>query len=308
MLLCMLTLPFIGSLTAGLFGRLLGIKGTNFIVLSTLGSSMLWSLLLSYEVIFKGSPVQFRLGTWLDTGYLHLDWGFTMDALSSWLASTVLIISFIVHIFATSYMSSDPVPQKFMCLLLGFTASMVILVTGDTLGVIFLGWEGIGITSFLLIGYWWDRSAACNAATQALIVNRIGDCSFTLGLMLITISLSTLDLDTLILIFNSTFALQDFDSSVFPAELDKLPKDVEVLSSQEVLNNTYLKTNVWPIQNLLMKWTGVFLVIAAFGKSAQFLLHTWLPLSMEGGYKNNIFPVIHRTLGGFTGQYCTIIS
>ena len=258
MLLAMLSLPFIGSIIAGLFGRLLGIKGTNLIILSTLGTSMILSIILSYEVIFKGSPVQFRLGTWLDTGYLNLDWGFTMDTLSSWLSSTVLVISFLVHIFATSYMSADPVPQKFMCLLLGFTASMVILVTGDTLGVIFLGWEGIGITSFLLIGYWWDRSAACNAATQALIVNRIGDCSFTLSLMLITIGLGTLDLDSLILIFNSSVSFLEF-------------------GTQETLN-----IDLWPIQNLFIKWTGVLLVVAAFGKSAQFLLHTWLPNSMEG--------------------------
>jgi NADH-ubiquinone oxidoreductase chain 5 len=248
----MLTLPFIGASIAGLLGRRLGVKGTNFIVLSSLFISMIFSLILSYEVILKGSPVSIRLGSWMDTGILNLDWGFTIDTLGSWLSSTVLVISFLVHIFATSYMSSDPTPQRFMCLLLGFTASMIILVTGDSLGIIFLGWELIGITSFLLIGYWWDRSAACNAAVQALIVNRIGDCSFTLALMLIVITTGTLDLDSLILLFNSDHLI--IDSSTVNLE--------------------------W--QYMLVSWAGVFLVVAAFGKSAQFLLHTWLPNSMEG--------------------------
>ena len=110
----------------------------------------------------------------------------------------------------------------------------------------------IGITSFLLIGYWWDRSAACNAATQALIVNRIGDCSFTLALMLTAVAAGTLDLESLILIFNS---------------------------SNETLEYSTISYG-W--ESMLASWTGVFLVVAAFGKSAQFLLHTWLPLSMEG--------------------------
>jgi hypothetical protein len=114
-------------------------------------------------------------------------------------------------------------------------------------------WELIGITSFLLIGYWWDRSAATNAAVQALIVNRIGDCSFTLALMLIIIVLGTLDLDSLILLFNGS------------------------LNSLSIVNPI---DSDW--QYMLISWAGVFLVVAAFGKSAQFLLHAWLPLSMEG--------------------------
>ena len=142
MFLTMLLLPFIGSFIAGTLGRLLGVKGTNIIVLGCLFISMVLSLIIGYEVVLSGSPVTLRLGSWLDTGLLHLDWGFTLDTLGSWLAATVLVISFFVHVFATSYMSSDPTPQRFMCLLIGFTASMIILVTGDTLGVLFLGWEG----------------------------------------------------------------------------------------------------------------------------------------------------------------------
>ena len=141
MLLSMLCLPVLASFIAGLLGRHLGIKGTNIIVLSALFASTLLSLILSYEVIFNGSSISLRLGSWWDTGLICMDWGFVIDPLGAWLTSTVLVISFLVHIFATSYMSSDPAPQRFMCLLVAFTASMVLLVTGDSLGVLFLGFS-----------------------------------------------------------------------------------------------------------------------------------------------------------------------
>ena len=247
----MLILPILASFAAGLGGRSLGITGVNIIVLTCLFTSTLFSLLLGYEVIFAGSHISLRLGGWVDlvsNGYI--DWGFILDPLAAWLTGTVLLISFVVHIFATSYMSSDPAPQRFMCLLVAFTGSMVILVTGDSLGVLFLGWELIGITSFLLIGYWWDRAAACNAAIQALIINRVGDFSFTLALMLVISTASTLDLNALMLWI-----------SCFEPYGTLIKEDIYFIGISGV---------------------GIFLVIAAFGKSAQFLLHTWLPLSMEG--------------------------
>ena len=257
----MLILPIIASFAAAIGGRGLGITGTNIIVLMCLFSSTLLSLILGYEVILGGSHISLRLGSWFDLGSNgNVDWGFLLDPLGAWLAGTVLVISFVVHIFATSYMASDPAPQRFMCLLVAFTGSMVILVTGDSLGVLFLGWELIGITSFLLIGYWWDRTAACNAAIQALIINRVGDFSFTLALMILLSTASTLDLNALILWVSLA----------------------EPINSQGGLisENLYL---------IGISWVGIFLVIAAFGKSAQFLLHTWLPLSMEGFYMQNGF-------------------
>jgi len=244
----MLLLPIFASLVAGIFGRGIGIKGTNAVVLISLFISTLLALVLGYEVILGGSSVSLRLGSWFDTGSNGMiDWAFVLDPLGAWLTGTVLVISFLVHIFATSYMSADPSPQRFMCLLVAFTASMVLLVTGDSLGILFLGWELIGITSFLLIGYWWDRASACNAAVQALIINRVGDCSFTLALMLLLTTAGTLDLSTLVLWMNFLLG--------------------------STLDDSWL---------IGVSWIGVFLVIAAFGKSAQFLLHTWLPRSMDG--------------------------
>ena len=170
-----------------------------------------------------------------------------MDPLNSWLISTVLFISLLVHIFASSYMAHDPCPQRFMALLLSFTGFMVILIAGDNLAVLFFGWEGIGVTSYLLIGYWFDRSLAASSAGQAIIVNRVGDTFFTIALIVLLgiWGSGSLDLHELNLTFSNI-------------NLDK-----DTLS-------------------IVIKYTGILLVFAAAGKSAQFLLHTWLPNAMEG--------------------------
>ena len=275
MLLPMISLPFIASLTAGLIGRSIGIKGTNIIVVGSLIISTILSLIIGYEVVLSGSSVSLKLGTWFDTGLINIDWGFIIDPLGAWLTSTVLVISTLVHIFATSYMAGDPAPQRFMSLLVGFTAFMVILVTGDSLGTLFLGWEGIGITSFLLIGYWWDRSAACNAAGQALITNRVGDASFTIALLLLICSTKSLDLNTV------TMCFYNLGSGSLTSPITTLEGFESTLLSEESVNHVSTTLNtVFGINTL--NWVGVLLVIAAFGKSAQFILHTWLPQAMEG--------------------------
>lgn len=241
MFLPMLLLPFVTSIIIGLNGRKVGVSGTNILVIGTLLISTILSLCLSYEVINAGSSVSLEPLVWIDTGPTLISWGFNIFPLNAWLISTVLTISLMVHIFASSYMSEDPNPQKFMALLLAFTGFMVILIAGDNLGVLFFGYEGIGITSYLLIGYWFDRSLACSAAGQAIIVNRIGDTFFTIVLI------------TLISLWGS-------------GSLDL-----------HNLNYTFTSYNAEPSLNTIVKFTGVLLVLAAAGKSAQFLLHTWLP-------------------------------
>lgn len=245
MFLPMLILPLLTSLTVGMFGRRIGVTGTNILVIVTLLISTLLAFILSYEVIFTNSSISIEPFCWIDTGRTVISWGFTIDPLNAWLISTVLFISFLVHIFASSYMAHDPCPQRFMALLLSFTGFMVLLIAGDNLAVLFFGWEGIGITSYLLIGYWFDRPLAGSSAGQAIIVNRIGDTFFTIALLVLLgiWGSGSLDLHDL----NLTFSNLNSD-------------------------NLYL----------VVKYTGILLVFAAAGKSAQFLLHTWLPNAMEG--------------------------
>ena len=118
MLLPTLFLPLFTSFFIGITGRKIGIQGTNIIVISSLILTVINTIIISYEVIYTGSPISINIGTWIDTGYSHFNWSFIMDITSAWLISTVLVISLLVHIFATNYMKSDPNPQKFLALLL----------------------------------------------------------------------------------------------------------------------------------------------------------------------------------------------
>lgn len=254
MLSNILFLPLISAFIVGISGRKIGITGTNIIVIGTLLISTIMSITLSYEIIIAGSSVSLEPLLWLDTGKTIISWGFSINPLNAWLISTVLSISLLVHIFASSYMSGDPNPQKFMSLLLAFTGFMVLLIGGDNLGVLFFGYEGIGITSYLLIGYWFDRALACNAASQAIIVNRVGDTFFTIILVAIiglTLASGSLDLHDLNFAFNSVFVSTD-----------------------------------------IINYIGILLVLAAAGKSAQFMLHTWLPNAMEGYDKKIILNIL----------------
>jgi NADH:ubiquinone oxidoreductase subunit 5 (subunit L)/multisubunit Na+/H+ antiporter MnhA subunit len=246
MLIPMIFLPLLTSIIVAITGRNIGVRGTNILVISTLIISALLSFLLAYEVVLTGSPISITLATWLETGQNNITWAFTIDPLNAWLITTVLFISLLVHIFASSYMAGDPNPQKFMSMLLGFTGFMVLLIAGDNLAVLFVGWEGIGITSYLLIGYWFDRALACSAAAQAIIVNRVGDTMLTLALIIL-LCYSTGSLD-----------LQDINLSYYLSQ---------------VSGTSY---------GLIIQYTGLFLVLAAAGKSAQFLLHTWLPNATIG--------------------------
>lgn len=262
MLLPMLILPLVTSLLVGMVGRRLGVTGTNIIVISCLTICAFLSLLISNEVILTGCPVSLEAGTWLDTGRTIVSWGFTIDPLNAWLISTVLVISLLVHIFASSYMAGDPSPQKFMALLLSFTGFMVLLIAGDNLAVLFLGWEGIGITSYLLIGYWFDRALACSAAGQAIIVNRVGDTMFTLAIVIFICFLGSGSLDLHDINFN--------------------------FSSLNTIDNVYFHA------------VAILLVLAAAGKSAQFLLHTWLPQAMEG-YIIKVLSICYLTVFSWSG-------
>lgn len=142
MLSNILFLPLISAFIVGISGRKIGITGTNILVIGTLLISTIMSITLSYEIIIAGSSVSLEPLLWLDTSKTIISWGFSINPLNAWLISTVLSISLLVHIFASSYMSGDPNPQKFMSLLLAFTGFMVLLIGGDNLGVLFFGYEG----------------------------------------------------------------------------------------------------------------------------------------------------------------------
>ena len=249
MYLLLIFLSFIGSCVAGLFGRQIGSNGSAIITTSCLFLSFLISLIAFYEVGLIGCFVYIKLTTWISSEVLHIDWGFMFDSLTVTMCCVVTFISFLVHLYSTEYMSHDPHLSRFMSYLSLFTFFMLILVTADNFIQMFVGWEGVGLCSYLLINFWFTRIQANKAAIKAMILNRIGDFSLIIGMLLIFVNYKSVDYATV-------------------AVLTPLLKTKTI---------SFLNFNV----NLLTI-IGIFLFIGAVGKSAQLGLHTWLPDAMEG--------------------------
>lgn len=249
MYLLLIFLSIIGSCLAGLFGRYFGSKGSAIITTSCLFVSFLISLFAFYEVALMGCCVYIKLSTWINSDILNIDWGFMFDSLTVSMCVIVTFISFLVHLYSTEYMSHDPHISRFMSYLSLFTFFMLILVSADNFVQMFVGWEGVGLCSYLLINFWFTRIQANKAAIKAMLMNRIGDFSLLIGIFLIFVNYKSIDYATV-------------------AALTPFFKD-------KIIN--FLNLDVH-----LLTLVGIFLFLGAVGKSAQLGLHTWLPDAMEG--------------------------
>ena len=185
MYLNVVLLPLFSALTAGFFGRNLGPKGSGLLTTFCIGVTFLLSLFIFYEVGLQGSPCYIHLLNWIDLEVFSISWGFLFDSLTSIMLIVVTFISTLVHLYSIEYMSNDPHLPRFMCYLSLFTFFMLILVTADNFVQMFVGWEGVGLCSFLLINFWFTRIQANKAAIKAMIVNRIGDFGLSLGIFTI---------------------------------------------------------------------------------------------------------------------------
>jgi len=242
-------LPLIGSFISGFFGRFIGPFGAGFITTSCIMSSLLLSFFAFYEVGFSGAPCYITLLTWFNSEFLCANWGFLFDGLTVVMLIVVTFISSLVHLYSTEYMSHDPHLPRFMSYLSLFTFFMLILVTADNFIQLFVGWEGVGLCSYLLINFWFTRIQANKAAIKAMIVNRVGDFGLALGIFAIYITFNSVE-------YSTVFALVPF-------------------FVEESLCFLGLECN-------LLTLIGILLFIGAVGKSAQLGLHTWLPDAMEG--------------------------
>jgi NADH-ubiquinone oxidoreductase chain 5 len=196
MYLTLLLLPIIGATTAGFFGRKLGVTGAHLITCSCLISSALLAVVAFYEVGLCGSPVSINLASWIDSELMDVSWGFMFDSLTVSMLLPVLVVSALVHIFSVDYMSADPHNQRFFSYLSMFTFFMLVLVTGDNYLIMFVGWEGIGISSYLLINFWFTRIQANKSAIKALVVNRVGDMFLSVGFFAMFFVFGNLDYST----------------------------------------------------------------------------------------------------------------
>lgn len=196
MYLTFLFLPFLGSASAGLLGRKIGVTGAHIITTSCLAISAVLSIIAFYEVVLCHSPVTINLGTWFQSEILSVDWSFTFDTLSISIIATVLLISSLVHLYSIDYMSADPHNQRFFSYLSLFTFFMVILLAGDNYFILFLGWEFIGVCSYLLINFWFTVIEANKSAMQSFIVNRVGDMALSVSFFAMFFLFGNVDFST----------------------------------------------------------------------------------------------------------------
>ncbi len=242
-------LPLISSIISGFFGNKIGERNSEILTSVFVSISSILSFFIFYKVLAYNYNNNVVVATWISSGSLNVNWSINIDALSSVMLVVVTLISAIVHVYSIGYMSQDPHKPRFMAYLSLFTFSMLTLVTSDNFLQLFFGWEGVGLCSYFLIGFWFKKESANAAAIKAFIVNRIGDFGFALGIFLIFYLFGTVN-------YNEVFQL------------------VPNILNKEI---SFLGLNVNSI-NLIC----VLLFIGAMGKSAQLFLHTWLPDAMEG--------------------------
>ena len=247
--LTLLFLPLLASIISGFFGKYIGDRNSEIVTSLFVSISSILSLFIFYNVIYEGYENNVVIASWINSGSLNVNWSIKIDALSSVMLVVVTLISSLVHIYSIGYMSHDPHKPRFMAYLSLFTFAMLTLVTSDNFLQLFFGWEGVGLCSYFLIGFWFKKDSANAAAIKAFIVNRVGDFGFALGIFLIFYLFGTVN-------YNEVFLL-------IPETLD-----------QEIY---FLGINLKSIDLIC-----ILLFMGAMGKSAQFLLHTWLPDAMEG--------------------------
>nr|YP_009515541.1 NADH dehydrogenase subunit 5 [Kumanoa ambigua]AVK39495.1 NADH dehydrogenase subunit 5 [Kumanoa ambigua] len=249
MYLLVIVLPLFSAIISGLAGRWIGYYGSSLLSNICVFLSMFFSFFIFYEVGLSGLPCFITLSTWVNTGNLLVNWGFLFDSLTSIMIVVVTVVSSLVHIYSVKYMEEDPHVPRFMAYLGIFTFFMLVLVTADNLIQLFLGWEGVGLSSYLLINFWYTRLAANQSAIKALLVNRVGDFSLILGILVTFCTFHSVE-------YNVLFAC----ASAF--------------------SNYYC--NILGVSVHSLSLITFFLFIGAVGKSAQLGLHMWLPDAMEG--------------------------
>ena len=244
-----LFLPLIASIIAGFFGKYIGDRNSEYVTSGLVSISALLSIFVLYQVIVNQYEENIVIATWINSGSLDVNWSMLIDPLSAVMLVVVTSVSSLVHIYSIGYMSHDPHKPRFMAYLSLFTFAMLMLVTSDNFIQLFFGWEGVGLCSYFLIGFWFKKESANAAAIKAFVVNRVGDFGFALGIFLIFYLFGTVN-------YSEVF-------QQIPTVVDK--------------NLSFLGFEIKAIDLICL-----LLFIGAMGKSAQILLHTWLPDAMEG--------------------------
>ena len=240
--------PLLGAAIAGLFGRWIGDRPAQLVTCA----GMVLSAICAWIVLFGAigaEPDKVHIMTWIQSGTFEADWTLRIDPLSAIMMFVVSTVSTLIHVYSIGYMAHDPHVPRFMSYLSLFTFFMLMLVTADNFLQLFFGWEGVGLLSYLLIGFWYTRPSACAAAIKAFLVNRVGDVGFALGIAGVYLLFDSIEFDV---VFSRAAEFAEYRMIMFGGEVDALT----VIS--------------------------LLLFVGAMGKSAQLGLHTWLPDAMEG--------------------------
>ncbi|MEJ8474313.1 NADH-quinone oxidoreductase subunit L [Roseibium algae] len=251
-------LPLLGFLIVGLFGRALGAKASEYITTGLVIVSALLSWVAFFSVgMGETGLYQVHIMRWITAGALDVSWSLRIDTLTVVMLVVVNTVSALVHVYSIGYMHHDPHRPRFFAYLSLFTFAMLSLVTADNLLQMFFGWEGVGLASYLLIGFWYQKPSATAAAMKAFVVNRVGDFGFALGIFGVFYVFNSIDMST---IFANAPGIMEREGH--EAVMSFLGYHLDAHSAMTVI--------------------CLLLFMGAMGKSAQFLLHTWLPDAMEG--------------------------
>ena len=242
-------LPLFGAVIAGLFGRVIGARGAQLVSCGAMGVAAVMAIVVFTEVVLQGETATIVLFDWFASGDLDVDWLLRFDELTAVMVFVVCVVSFLIHVYSIGYMAHDPHVPRFFAYLSLFTFFMLALVSADNFLQMFFGWEGVGLVSYLLIGFWYKRPAANAAAIKAFIVNRVGDFGFALGIMGVFLVFGSIELP-----------------AIFGAAPEKAEATISFLG----------------LEGHALTVLCILLFIGAMGKSAQLGLHTWLPDAMEG--------------------------
>lgn len=196
MYLAIIILPLLASISSGFFGRKIGVSGSQLISTTCIMITTLLSSITFFEVGLNNTPVTLLMFKWIDSESLNVLWGFNFDSLTVSMLIPVLVVSSLVHLYSIGYMSHDPHNQRFFSYLSLFTFMMIILVTANNFLLMFVGWEGVGICSYLLVSFWFTRIAANQSSMSAFLTNRVGDCLLTIGMFAILWSYGNIDYST----------------------------------------------------------------------------------------------------------------
>ena len=249
MYILILLFPLLSFIILSLFGNKLRSQGSAYIALYCLFCALFLSIICFIILVSKHTISIYWLFQWLSVGFLLVNWGFLFDTLTIIMCIVVTVVSFLVHLYSIDYMSMDPTLPKFLSFLSLFTFFMLLLVSSDNFLQLFFGWEGVGLSSYLLINFWYTREQANKAAIKAILVNRIGDFGLLVAILLIFYSFKSFN-------FAVIFSLADHIS--------------------------YYTIYFFSFKISITTLICFFLFIGVIGKSAQFILHTWLPDAMEG--------------------------